>query len=166
MTADLAGPGTSTAPPWLTSVFERDDVTGLSIPPSATCALHGRTTSPAVARDFTARTLHQWGFGQLVPDAQVVVSELVTNAMRHAPVDQTGGTPILLRLVNHRFHIGCGVSDASERIPAVCPWSDLSETGRGLHLVEALSAAWGWIVTRGGGKVVWALFDARPSSVR
>ncbi|MEZ0072140.1 ATP-binding protein [Planotetraspora sp. GP83] len=163
MTADLAGPGAATAPPWLTS-FDRDDVAELSAPPSATCALHGRTTSPAVARDFTARTLCGWGAPHLVQDAQLVVSELVTNALRHACVsDPASGPPILLRLVNNRFHIGCAVRDASERVPAISPGSDLSETGRGLHLVSALTATWGWILTRGGGKVVWALFDVRDS---
>ncbi|KAB8179977.1 MULTISPECIES: ATP-binding protein [Microbispora] len=164
MTADLAGPGAATAPPWLTSMFERDDVAGLSLPPSATCTFHGRTTSAAAARDFTARTLCGWGVPGLVPDAQIVVSELVTNALRHVPGDPADAPPIRLRLVKHRFHIGCGVSDASERVPAVSPGNDLSESGRGLHLVEALTAAWGWILTRGGGKVVWALFDASPAS--
>ncbi|ETK35945.1 ATP-binding protein [Microbispora sp. ATCC PTA-5024] len=139
-------------------MFERDDVAALPVPPTATCALHGRTTSAAVARDFTDKTLRGWGLPHLVPDAQVVVSELVTNALRHAPGD--GAPPIRLQLVNDRFHLGCGVSDASERVPAVSSWSDLSESGRGLHLVDALSAAWGWMLTRGGGKVVWALLDA------
>ncbi|MGW5259801.1 ATP-binding protein [Microbispora sp. NPDC004025] len=164
MTADLAGPGAATAPTWLTSTFERDDVAGSSLPPSATCTFHGRTRSAAAARDFTARTLCGWGIPDLVPDAQIVVSELVTNALRHAPGDPADAPPIRLRLVKHRFHVGCGVSDASARVPAVSPWSDLSESGRGLHLVDALTAAWGWVLTRGGGKVVWALFDASPAS--
>lgn len=164
MTADLAGPGAATAPPWLTSVFERDDVAGLALLPSATCTFHCRTTSAAAARDFTARTLRGWGFPGLVADAQIVVSELVTNALRHAPAGPVDAPPIRLRLVNHRFHIGCGVSDASARVPAISPWSDLSESGRGLHLVEALSAAWGWILTRGGGKVVWAVFETAPAT--
>ncbi|MEU7879956.1 ATP-binding protein [Microbispora bryophytorum] len=165
MTADLAGPGAATAPPWLTSMFERDDVAGSSLPPPATCTFQGRAASAAAARDFTARTLCGWGVPGLVPDVQIVVSELVTNALRHVPGDCADAPPIRLRLVKHRFHIGCGVSDASERVPAVSPWNDLSESGRGLHLVEALTAAWGWILTRGGGgKVVWALFDTSRAS--
>ncbi|MBD3144438.1 ATP-binding protein [Microbispora bryophytorum] len=165
MTADLAGPGAATAPPWLTSMFERDDVAGASLPPPATCTFQGRAASAAAARDFTARTLCGWGVPGLVPDVQIVVSELVTNALRHVPGDSADAPPIRLRLVKHRFHIGCGVSDASERVPAVSPWNDLSESGRGLHLVEALTAAWGWILTRGGGgKVVWALFDTSRAS--
>jgi hypothetical protein len=161
MTADLAGPGAATAPPWLTSVFERDDVAGLSVSPYATYALHRRTTSAALAREFTASTLHGWGFPLLVPDARVVVSELVTNALRHALTDAVSAAPIRLQLVHHRFHVGCGVSDNSELVPAMSGWNDIAETGRGLHLVEALSVAWGWILTRGGGKVVWAVFDVR-----
>jgi len=174
MTADLAGPGAAAAPPWLTSMFERDDVADLPVPPpvplSATCTLQGRVTSAAAARDFTAVTLDEWGFPCLIDDAQLVVSELVTNALRHARVDVAPGPPIQLRLVNHRFHIGCAVRDSSERVPAPAAGGDLSETGRGLHLVEALTATWGWILIGdgsggggGGGKVVWALFEARAS---
>ncbi|GIH71134.1 ATP-binding protein [Sphaerimonospora thailandensis] len=167
MTADLAGPGAATAPSWLAAMFEQDDVAGPQVPPSVVCVLQGGSVSPALAREFTARTLRGWGVLRLVPDAQVVVSELVTNALRHAPHCQDPcGPPILLRLVNHvdstgRFHTGCGVSDASERVPALTREPDLSaETGRGLHLVDALSIAWGWILT-GSGKIVWALFDDR-----
>lgn len=178
MTADLAGPGAATAPSWLTTMFQQDDVPDLPVPPSAVCALQDGSVSPAVARNFTAETLRAWGFPQLVPDAQIVVSELVTNALRHAPrrpdppsdpqcrssPRRDCGPPILLWLVNHvdvtgRFHIGCGVGDASERVPTPSRECDLSaETGRGLHLVDALSIAWGWILT-GDGKIVWALFD-------
>lgn len=165
MTADLAGPGAGTVPSWLAAMYERDDSDGLPVSPSAACVLRNRSASPAAARDFTARTLRAWGFPRLVPDAQVVVSELVTNALRHAsPAGDPGGAPILLRLVNHidpsgRLLIGCGVSDGSEHVPALTRGDDLSaEAGRGLHLVQALSAAWGWIPT-GGGKVVWAVFD-------
>lgn len=167
MTADLAGPAATTVPSWLAAMYERDDLDGLPVSPSAACVLHSRSTSPAAARDFTARTLRAWGFPQLVPDAQVVVSELVTNAILHAPPGaDPAGAPVLLRLVNHvdpsgRFHIGCGVSDASSRAPAPTRGNDLSaEAGRGLHLVQALSVAWGWLRT-GGGKVVWAVFDGR-----
>ncbi len=178
MTADLAGPGAATAPSWLTTMFEQDDFPDLPVPPSVVCALPAGSVSPAVARDFTAETLRAWGFPRLVPDALVVVSELVTNALRHAPRcsqhqdsqcrdsqrRDPDGPPILLWLVNHvdvtgRFHIGVGVGDASERVPALSRECDLStETGRGLHLVDALSIAWGWILT-GDGKIVWALFD-------
>ncbi|GAA4554989.1 ATP-binding protein [Planotetraspora kaengkrachanensis] len=166
-------------------MFERDDVVDLPVPSpaplSATCTLQGRVTSAAVARDFTATTLDQWGFPCLIDDAQLVVSELVTNALRHARADISAGPPIQLRLVNHRFHVGCAVRDSSERIPAPATGGDLSETGRGLHLVEALTTTWGWILiggsgngggdfgngeisgNGGGGKVVWALFEARAS---
>jgi anti-sigma regulatory factor (Ser/Thr protein kinase) len=162
MTADLAGPGAATAPPWLTSMFERDDVADLPAPVSATCALRGRMTSASAARDFTAKTLDGWGFPCLIDDAQLVVSELVTNALRHAHADGAAA-PIKLQLVNHRFHVGCAVRDPSGNVPAPSAAGDLSESGRGLHLVEALTATWGWILVGGGGKVVWALFEAPAS---
>lgn len=133
-------------------------------PRTARRVLPAEITAPRAAREFTQATLDGWGAGADAGDVIVAVSELVTNALRHAPDDPADAPPIRLRLVKHRFHIGCGVSDASARVPAISPWSDLSESGRGLHLVEALTAAWGWILTRGGGKVVWALFDASPAS--
>jgi anti-sigma regulatory factor (Ser/Thr protein kinase) len=189
MTADLAGPGAATAPPWLTSIFERNDQ--LLCSSSAACGLPGGTAAAAAAREFTARTLRDWGFAHLADDVRVVVSELVTNALRHAPSSDVAGSAgqlIELRLVNHRFHLVCAVRDPSERVPEVVNGSadshadshagshadsrvtaeqieelvedDLAETGRGLHLVEALAATWGWVLTGHGGKIVWALFDA------
>ncbi|GII55226.1 ATP-binding protein [Planotetraspora thailandica] len=138
-------------------MFGRDDVAGLPAPESATCALHGRMTSASAAREFTAKTLDGWGLPCLIDDAELVVSELVTNALRHA--DAGGGAaPIRLQLVNHRFHVGCAVRDPSGNVPAPSAVGDLSETGRGLRLVEALTATWGWILV-GEGKVVWALFE-------
>ena len=161
MYADLAGPGEATAPPWLTSVFEQNGSADPSGPPAATCSLAGRTTSPAAAREFAARILADWGLPHLIADVQLVVSELVTNALRHAlAAGPASGSPILLRLVRHRSYVGCGVSDDGDGAPAlVAGGDDLSESGRGLHLVDALSSAWGWLPVE-GGKVVWALFDA------
>ncbi|MER5910883.1 SpoIIE family protein phosphatase [Streptomyces sp. NPDC001982] len=103
------------------------------------------------ARRFTRRTLRSWGVPDDHMDAvQLVVSELVTNALVH-----TGGQVRLdLTLVNHRFRVA--VADSSPRTP-VKPTSLGWEAtgGRGIVLVEAMSAAWGTVPVS-GGKQVWA----------
>ncbi|MEU9481587.1 SpoIIE family protein phosphatase [Streptomyces sp. NPDC048191] len=103
------------------------------------------------ARRFTRRTLRTWGVSQDTMEAALlVVSELVTNALVH-----TGGQVRLdLSLVNHRLRLA--VADASPRSP-VKPTSIGWEAtgGRGILLVEAVSAAWGTLPVS-GGKQVWA----------
>ncbi|MFE5406008.1 SpoIIE family protein phosphatase [Streptomyces sp. NPDC056580] len=103
------------------------------------------------ARRFTRRTLRTWGVGPgTVEAALLVVSELVTNALVH-----TGGPVRLdLSLVGHRLRLA--VADTSPRSP-VQPTSIGWEAtgGRGILLVEAVSAAWGTVPVS-GGKQVWA----------
>ncbi|MFF0221450.1 SpoIIE family protein phosphatase [Streptomyces sp. NPDC004629] len=103
------------------------------------------------ARRFTRRTLRSWAVPADTGDAVLlVVSELVTNALVHTD----GQVRLDLTLVNHRFRVA--VADVSPRTP-VKPTSLGWEAtgGRGIVLVEAMSAAWG-TVPAGGGKQVWA----------
>ncbi len=88
----------------------------------------------------------------LVDDALVVVSELATNAMKHA---QTPFTVIVHRDQSSVYLI---VQDESAVMPAWAPASTLALAGRGLVLVSVLSRDWG--VSAGDGrKSVWARFD-------
>ncbi|MFE2566005.1 SpoIIE family protein phosphatase [Streptomyces mirabilis] len=103
------------------------------------------------ARRFTRRTLRAWG----VPDdsmdgALLVVSELVTNALVHTD----GQVRLDITLINHRLRIS--VADTSPRTP-VKPTSIGWEAtgGRGILLVEAMSATWGTVPVS-GGKQVWS----------
>ncbi|MFJ1967857.1 SpoIIE family protein phosphatase [Streptomyces sp. NPDC087903] len=103
------------------------------------------------ARRFTRRTLRTWD----VPDesmdgALLVVSELVTNALVHTD----GRVRLDLTLVNHRLRVA--VTDSSPRTP-VKPTSIGWEAtgGRGILLVEAMSATWGTVPVS-GGKQVWS----------
>ncbi|MFF5983289.1 SpoIIE family protein phosphatase [Streptomyces olindensis] len=109
------------------------------------------------ARRFSARTLRSW---DVVADADtvlLVVSELVTNALVHTQ----GPVRVDLTLAADRLRVT--VSDSSPRSPAkpvVVDWE--STGGRGLFLVEALSAAWGSVPV-GGGKQVWSeIVVSRP----
>lgn len=103
------------------------------------------------ARRFTRRTLRSWNVPEDAQDAVLlIVSELVTNALVHTD----GRVRLDLTLVNHRLRVA--VADASPRTP-VKPTSIGWEAtgGRGILLVEAMSAAWGSLPVS-GGKQVWS----------
>ncbi|WP_369195321.1 SpoIIE family protein phosphatase [Streptomyces djakartensis] len=102
------------------------------------------------ARRFSARTLRSWGVVEEADTVLLVVSELVTNALVHTQ----GAVRVDLTLAADRLRVT--VSDSSPRAPAkpvVVDWE--STGGRGLFLVEAVSAAWGSVPV-GGGKQVWS----------
>lgn len=84
-----------------------------------------------------------------------VVSELVTNAILHAR------TEFSVKVTQNHTRIRVDVSDESSEIPAARPY-DISEvTGRGLHIVEALTERWGFFRFP-GGKTVWFEMAQEP----
>jgi PAS domain S-box-containing protein len=102
----------------------------------------------AEARREAAAQLKKWGLADAVPTTELIVSELVTNAIRHAE------PPIVLRLI-HDGSLICEVSDASSTSPHSRRAHVLDEGGRGLLLIGILAERWG---TRhnGTGKTIWA----------
>jgi len=137
---------------------------------AASCALPARYEAVRDARQFTRRTLDQWELGDRFDDVCLVVSELVTNALRHAlPAsaarvpDQT--PPVRLHLMRWTERLVCAVRDPSHDSPVARESDDFSaESGRGLFLVDSFSDSWGWHPMAGtlSGKVVWALFRLQP----
>ncbi|MFF5808946.1 SpoIIE family protein phosphatase [Streptomyces sp. NPDC012746] len=113
--------------------------------------LPAEPTAAARARHLTETTLTSWGLGELVFTAELVVSELVTNAYRYG-----GGTPVVLRLIRDRGLI-CEVSDSSSTAPHLRRARTTDEGGRGLFLVAQLTERWGTRYTR-DGKTVWTEF--------
>lgn len=108
------------------------------------------------ARRFTGRTLRSWGVTEEQDVALLVVSELVTNAIAHTQ----GEVRLDLTLSADRLRIG--VNDASPRSPVKPASVDWESTGgRGLLLVEAMSASWG-SVPLSGGKQVWSEITLEP----
>ncbi|MFF4345741.1 SpoIIE family protein phosphatase [Streptomyces sp. NPDC001530] len=102
------------------------------------------------ARRFTKRVMRSWDVSENTDAVLLVVSELVTNALVHTD----GQVRLDLTLINHRFRVS--VADNSARSP-VKPTSIGWEAtgGRGILLVEAMSAAWGTVPVS-GGKQVWS----------
>jgi CheY-like chemotaxis protein/anti-sigma regulatory factor (Ser/Thr protein kinase) len=107
-------------------------------------------TSVATARRFVRDTFRSWGVTYAVDDALVVVSELVTNAITHA------NSACQLRLSIDHTSVRVEVFDEGVGTPDPKPPTATSEHGRGLHLINALTAAWGIELIPDDGKVVWA----------
>ncbi|MFF5754247.1 ATP-binding protein [Streptomyces lasalocidi] len=130
---------------------------------TATFRITGSREGFAEAREFTHRTLDRWDVGECADDAVTVVTELAANAVLHALPDvPPGGADVRLRLTLRRAHLVCAVSDQCDTPPVYpSPGESLLEHGRGLHIVEALSAHWGWTRCAPLGKTVWAMLPTR-----
>jgi len=134
---------------------------------TATCALTGQARSVRAARQFTVATLRRWCAVQSSQDIVVVVSELVTNALRHALPEPAAIGPsgqIRLGLLEYGPWLLCAVADPGTATPVPRPCGSLAETGRGLQMICALSDLWGYTEPSAGGKIVWALFTARHAA--
>ncbi|MCX4790443.1 SpoIIE family protein phosphatase [Streptomyces sp. NBC_01221] len=101
----------------------------------------------AGVRTRTARVLRTWGLEELEMTTELIVSELVTNAVRYAV------GPIRLRLLRQSVLI-CEVSDASSTSPRLRHARTTDEGGRGLFLVAQLTRRWGTRYTP-EGKIIW-----------
>ncbi|HET7312290.1 MAG TPA: GAF domain-containing protein [Mycobacteriales bacterium] len=115
-----------------------------------TLELPADTSSPARARAIVSDVLHRWHLAELDDAATLLVSELVTNGVRHAG---TGMRLVLTRQSPSQVRIA--VTDKAPEADIRPRRSDNSaEGGRGLFLVEHLSSGWG-SVADGAGKTVW-----------
>jgi anti-sigma regulatory factor (Ser/Thr protein kinase) len=124
-----------------------------------TFALDTQLSAVGVARAVTASLLRRWHITTRAYDVTTVVSELVTNALRHGAPLVAREWVILLRLINHLDTVVCVVADPNTIAPVVREPDFVAETGRGLHVVQAYSRRWGWTLRPcGQGKIVWALF--------
>ncbi|MEU2423497.1 SpoIIE family protein phosphatase [Streptomyces sp. NPDC007851] len=133
----------------------RDDVTLLlartrALQPAhvASWELPNEPAAVPTARRLVSGQLREWGLEHLVPKMELIVSELVTNAIRH------GDGPSRLRLIRHHV-LTCEVFDSHTGHPRRRRLSSLDDNGRGLSLVAQLSRRWG-SRSAADGKVVWA----------
>jgi len=118
-------------------------------------------TAPGTARGTLNATLILWGLTHLSGTAQHITSELVTNAITASRAAAPPGTeprPITLFITVRDRELCIRVWDASPTPPSLHqpPPGPLTEHGRGLLIVTALSRQWGTHPAPGGGKYVWA----------
>ena len=99
-----------------------------------------------------------WSLGAIACDAELIVSELVTNAVTAgAAVPFPARVGLYLAADTDRLTLL--VWDSSPQPPVRRPHDHDAVAGRGLEIIEALSDRWGWSVPGDRGKVVWALLD-------
>lgn len=110
-------------------------------------------TAPSRARGTTRELLSQWGLDHLCDTVLVVVSELVTNAVRH------GQPPVRLSLRYDGARLAVGVHDSqppTTRVPGISGLE--AESGRGLFIISVLASTTGSRYEP-TGKVVWVELD-------
>ncbi len=110
-------------------------------------------TATATARQIVERVCRAWHLDQVLETAQLVITELVSNVVRHA------GTEMEIRLSARPGALHLAVHDREPAAPEPAaiadPWA---ETGRGLLVIAALTSDWGATPTA-DGKVVWAVLS-------
>lgn len=123
------------------------------------------------ARLHARQVLWEWGLNSLIDTIELVVSELVTNALRACEALiasrydghwAPGKPPIRLWLFSDRKQVLIQVWDASDLVPQPQPQHEEldAENGRGLLLVTCLSTAWGiYHIEQSSGKIIWATVD-------
>lgn len=98
---------------------------------------------------------HEWNLGELAETAELLVSELITNAVNTSQAIQQD-YPVRLWLLSDKTRMLVLVWDGNPAGPVLRNVSDDAEGGRGLVLVDALSSQWSWYAhPQLGGKVVW-----------
>jgi anti-sigma regulatory factor (Ser/Thr protein kinase) len=114
--------------------------------------LRALPASARFARLHTKTILHRWCLGALADTAELVVSEIITNAVR-------ASTPVVrFWLTSDSRSVLIQVWDGDPHRPVRKDAAPDAEAGRGLLLVETLSTQWGWYAPDGqAGKIVWAV---------
>ena len=112
-------------------------------------------TAVPCARLHARAVLYEWRLAAIAETAELIVSELVTNAVA---VSAGTGLPVRLRLVAGHLGVLVEVEDASQQVPQQQAVAPDAEHGRGLLLVDALSARWG-VYPLESGKIVWAVVE-------
>ncbi|WP_411129846.1 ATP-binding protein [Streptomyces sp. x-19] len=129
------------------------DTWALMAPPPR-LVLDAVETSAKLARDFTREyvTFHASDIGgELLDDVTLVVSEIVTNAIRYGTEP---GDSLLVALAHGPDRVSVEVHDTRRASPRFKPESVERQRGRGMFIVDAL-ATWG-VHERPFGKIVWA----------
>ncbi len=137
-------------------------------------ALAAVPTAVRCSRMFARLCLRQWGLPSLADDSELVISELVTNAVKATDVidaaprwsQLAGLATIDVRVMLFERSIVIAVWDRNPAAPVIQE-SGLpdSENGRGLSIVAALCKRWDYFLHDGGGKCVWAELAIQPDGL-
>ena len=119
----------------------------------ATHELAAADVSPARARSIVRRMLAAWNSDDEVRLTELLTSELVTNAVRHA------ATEIMLRVEVDAKTVRVEVTDTGKAMPTVTETPDVG--GYGLRIVDQLAARWGVDPVPNDGKTVWFEVDLK-----
>jgi anti-sigma regulatory factor (Ser/Thr protein kinase) len=133
-------------------------------PPGAFLGLGAVLTAAGCARAWTREVLWERGVADLADTADIVVSELATNALRASR--REGAAFFTLVLTRDRGELTILVRDFCPGVPQAGDAGEEDENGRGLLLVQELSARSGWYPAGDGspGKTVWAVLEAPPAA--
>ncbi|MGN6299649.1 MAG: ATP-binding protein [Angustibacter sp.] len=123
----------------------------LSLPPEV--------VSVTRARHYVRDTLTALGVPDCADDAQLAVSELIANAVKHAR------TPLVLELTADDEHLTVTVADGERELASQVQQHALAESGRGLRIVAAIASEWG-VEPREGGKALWFRLPLRKTRGR
>ena len=126
-------------------------------------ALPSTPESVPVARWHVRNALDSHGLGEYAVDAEIITSELVTNAVQHARCDVTETVRITLARASGSEAVIIAVSDSSPHGPVIREAPAGRERGWGLRIVESLCVDWGWHPAP-GGKAVFAILAGRTSA--
>jgi anti-sigma regulatory factor (Ser/Thr protein kinase) len=150
-TADIDDPAATRR--WVAQLMD------LALDPDRPAALAARLELPGeplgvpIARSFVSGLLGEWDLDGLVPASELLVSELVANAVQHVP------GRCAVELTCRADVLRVAVSDSGPGTPDLQALGPSAERGRGLHIVSAFSAAWGVDRLQDGRKLVWAELD-------
>jgi len=121
-------------------------------------SLPAEPASVAHARRFVRSAMQSLGASAAVDDAELLISELATNALLHAR------SAFTVEVSRSHDRVRICILDASPRAPRLRSYGEDATTGRGLQLVQSLSAAWG-VQPRRPGKTVWVELLVEGSTV-
>jgi anti-sigma regulatory factor (Ser/Thr protein kinase) len=130
-------------------------ITEAAAAPLITFTLPSTPYSVQLARFYVRAAMKHHGLEKFTDDAEIIISELVTNSIVHA-----GGSSVSAEVMYLRGYgaVSIIVSDCSPNPPVLRPVSSEAEHWRGLPLVRALSDRWGW-APQEAGKAVYAILS-------
>jgi anti-sigma regulatory factor (Ser/Thr protein kinase) len=120
-------------------------------------------TAVACGRLHARNILREWKLGHAADDAEILVSELVTNSLK---ASASQGTPVRLRLLADGGQLIIEAWDHIPQVPRPRRPADTDDSGRGLIVIAAIATRWGFY-SAGHWKVVWAeLLISTPDASR